>query len=305
MSASAPGAEGYIEEDVVVVGGGIIGASISYHLAARGVRALVVERSFVGCAASGKAGGFLARTWGDGSPTAQLHTLGFDMHAELAKTLGLRSYRAIPTLRVRTRPGGARNATRAVPWLDGDEVVSSSLLDADTAQVTPLELTTRLMEAAVANGARVLIGCVTGVERGPTGAISAVRLGDGTTVRCKMVVFAMGPWSVLVEDWLGLSVPLEGIRSASIVYRGTAAVTENPAALFCGEDERYGTHLEIYPRSDGELYVCGIGGSDYVSGARLRPGGDTESQERVAVDASRVSAARAVRLSLRPPLLAA
>ena len=41
------------------------------------------------------------------------------------------------------------------------------------------------------------------------------------------------------------------------------------------------------------MYVCGIGGSDYVKGARLRPGGDTESQELVSPDPKRVAAARA------------
>ena len=49
----------------------------------------------------------------------------------------------------------------------------------------------------------------------------------------------------------------------------------------------------MYPRPNGETYICGIGGSDYVSGARLRPGGDTESQELVAADPKRVAAARA------------
>ena len=41
-------------------GGGIIGASIAYHLSLRGVAAIVVEQTRVAAAASGKAGGFLA-----------------------------------------------------------------------------------------------------------------------------------------------------------------------------------------------------------------------------------------------------
>ncbi len=101
---------------------------------------------------------------------------------------------------------------------------------------------------------------------------------------------------MLAEDWLGVPVPLEGIKSASVVYTGAPlrqAVSAQPFALFCGEDARYGTHLEVYPRPNGEVYICGIGGSDYVSGARLRPGGDTESQERVGPDPKRVAAAQA------------
>ena len=39
------------------------------------------------------------RGWGDGGVTRGLHRVSFDMHAELAKTLNIESYRRIPTLR--------------------------------------------------------------------------------------------------------------------------------------------------------------------------------------------------------------
>jgi len=41
----------------------------------------------------------------------------------------------------------------------------------------------------------------------------------------------------------------------------------------------------------GELYICGCGGSDYVSGDRLRAGGDCESADKVHQDPARVQAA--------------
>jgi glycine/D-amino acid oxidase-like deaminating enzyme len=235
-----------------------------------------------------------------GSPTQALHRVSFDLHAELAERLGVTSYRRISTLSVRTRPNGARDAMPPpAAWLDGEELSSATLMDANTAQVTPLELTHALMDAALAGGATLRRGVVTGLDTeersGGERAITAVRV-DGQPLRCRRAVVAMGPWSVLAEDWLGVCVPLEGIKSASVVYRGEAlraAVLAEPFALFCGEDPRYGTHLETYPRSNGDTYICGIGGSDYVSGARLRPGGDTESQERVAPDPARVTAARA------------
>ena len=47
--------------EVVIVGGGIIGCSIAYHLSELGVASTVVESCAVASAASGKAGGFLAR----------------------------------------------------------------------------------------------------------------------------------------------------------------------------------------------------------------------------------------------------
>eukprot|EP00195_Chlamydomonas_chlamydogama_P013559 CAMPEP_0202891534 /NCGR_PEP_ID=MMETSP1392-20130828/1578_1 /ASSEMBLY_ACC=CAM_ASM_000868 /TAXON_ID=225041 /ORGANISM="Chlamydomonas chlamydogama, Strain SAG 11-48b" /LENGTH=400 /DNA_ID=CAMNT_0049575319 /DNA_START=116 /DNA_END=1318 /DNA_ORIENTATION=+ len=276
---------------VVVCGGGIIGAAIAYYLTKRGVRPIVIERSGVAAAASGKSGGFLAGGWGDGSPTQQLHRVSFKLHEGLAQELGLQSYRKIPTLRV----AGGRRTKKQLPcsWLDGS-VAAASVMDTDTAQVTPLELTTKLMEAAVQGGAQVLVDTVQGVEvvtqEDGSSRVAGLRLAAQGSLRCDQVVFAMGPWTVLVEDWLGCPVPLEGIKSTSLVFKGGDAVRAEPYALFCSEDSN-GCHLEVYPRPNGEIYICGCGGSDYVSGARLRAQGDCASPELISADPRRVAAA--------------
>ena len=49
------------QEKVVICGGGIVGASIAYHLTLKGFKPTIIERAQVASAASGKAGGFLAR----------------------------------------------------------------------------------------------------------------------------------------------------------------------------------------------------------------------------------------------------
>jgi glycine/D-amino acid oxidase-like deaminating enzyme len=53
---------------VVICGGGTIGACTAYFLSRRGIAATVIEGTGVACAASGKAGGFLALDWCAGSP---------------------------------------------------------------------------------------------------------------------------------------------------------------------------------------------------------------------------------------------
>ena len=50
---------------VVIVGGGVMGASIAYHLTLRNISPIVMERCEIACGASGKAGGFLALDWCD------------------------------------------------------------------------------------------------------------------------------------------------------------------------------------------------------------------------------------------------
>jgi len=58
---------------VVIAGGGVIGCSTAYFLAKEhGIGCTIVDRKGVAAAASGRAGGFLARDWNDGSATERL-----------------------------------------------------------------------------------------------------------------------------------------------------------------------------------------------------------------------------------------
>src|SRR5262249_34797987 len=98
---------------VIVCGAGVVGASVAYFLALRGVAVTLVERSGVACAASGKSGGFLALDWCDGSPLGPLARASFDLHARLAREIGIDyGYRRVETfmLAARERGGAARRA---------------------------------------------------------------------------------------------------------------------------------------------------------------------------------------------------
>eukprot|EP00929_Paragymnodinium_shiwhaense_P120362 TRINITY_DN92294_c0_g1_i1.p1 TRINITY_DN92294_c0_g1~~TRINITY_DN92294_c0_g1_i1.p1 ORF type:complete len:468 (+),score=104.10 TRINITY_DN92294_c0_g1_i1:93-1496(+) len=275
---------------VAVLGGGIIGVSIAYFLAKeKGREVVVIERERIAAAAGGKGGGFLAKRWGDGSPTQPLHRVSFDLHAQLAEKLGISSYRSIPVLSVTGGPGRGYSED-VCSWLDG-EVAEKRLMDTDTAQVMPAEYCSVLMAAAEEAGARVHIGKVSGLETheedsGTT--VSAVLLEDGERVECEQVVCAMGPWSVLMEEWLPQQVvPMEGVWSTSLVFKKEPGSVE-PYALFCAEDE-FGCHIEVYPRNNGEIYICGCGGSKYVQSAELKRNGP----EDITPDPQRVKAATA------------
>lgn len=115
---------------VVVCGGGVIGVCTAYFLAKKGVAVTLVEKSSIACAASGKAGGFLALDWCDGGALSNLARASFSLHRSLAQELdGPRSYgyRPLNTLSLsftesqqkQTGIAGASTNSIIPSWVDG------------------------------------------------------------------------------------------------------------------------------------------------------------------------------------------
>ncbi len=243
---------------VIVCGAGVVGASVAYFLARRGLRVTAIERTGVACAASGKSGGFLALDWCDNTVVEGLARASFALHAELARELATDyGYRRMDTYMVAAREtgqisGGHRAATP--PWIDGPAIVGGAIGTPETtAQVHPARFTEALLDAARAHGATLRLGVVEAV---------AVREGiargvvvDGETLEADAVVLAMGPWTGRVG---GVRLPrIHGLKGYSV----TLAVPDVPAhALFMDYRTADGDALEpeIIPRPDGTVYVCGM-----------------------------------------------
>ena len=251
--------------NIVICGGGVIGASVAYFLAERGIAATLVEREDVACAASGKSGGFIARDWCDGQPQAELARTSFDLHAELARTLDADyGYRRIDTLLVAgsDRGGVDRYRGMAAPdWLDGRCAVHSAIGSTrTTATIHPERFTRALVDAACARGARLVHGTVEGIALDAGGVVRGVRV-DGTEIAAGAVVIAMGPWSILAAQWLPLP-PVAGLKGYSVVLAPRAPVPAQ--ALFVEYESVSGerTSPEIVARADGEVWACGVSSDD-------------------------------------------
>ena len=242
----------------LVVGGGVIGASTAYYLAARGADVIVIEREAIACAASGKSGGFLAIDWCDGSPLMQLARRSFALHAELAEECdGEWGYRRMAAYSgiLSDSHASASRGTRS-GWLSPNISIQGRLgSTGTTAQVQPAAFTAGMMRAAERRGAELRLGNVRGLLRRGEDVVG-VDL-DGETLEGDAVVIAMGPWSMQAMQWLPLP-PVFGLKGHSLVFEtGTAIPAE---ALFLEFMETTGSILspEVFPRADGTTYVCAI-----------------------------------------------
>lgn len=72
-------------QNIVIIGAGIVGTSTAYytakHAQRNGAKVTLVEATGVACAASGKAGGFLAKDWHGAATSSEqaLPTMAYDI----------------------------------------------------------------------------------------------------------------------------------------------------------------------------------------------------------------------------------
>ena len=278
---------------VLICGGGVIGASIAYFLSCRGVAATVIERTGLACAASGKAGGFLALDWCDGTPLEALARRSFALHARLAEEIGGDwDYRRLTTYGG-SAGLGQRSKFHRIGWVSEIVAVNQRLgSTATTAQVHPERFTTAMMQAAQAQGAEFRLGRVTGVvRRSGVAAVAGVEM-DGQVVEGDAVVIALGPWSILAAEWLPLPAVF-GLKGHSLLFETGTKVP--PAALFleCREANGAVQTPELFPRTDGTTYVCAISSESPlpIDPARVTP--DPGALDRLQAMCSKLSPALA------------
>ncbi|KAM3397071.1 putative oxidoreductase TDA3 [Capsicum galapagoense] len=256
-----------------VCGGGVIGVCTAYFLSKNGAAVTLIEQSSIACAASGRAGGFLALDWCDGGPVASLARASFNLHCSLAEELnGPQSYgyRPLTTLSVSvsesslSSSSSASNQTGPGPlpsWVDGPAKSPRTIgSTSSTAQVHPQLFTKTLLSKAVNEyGVEVVIGKAERVELAE-GKTRGVVLEDGREIVADAVLLALGPWTKRFS-LLGSIFTIYGIKAHSIVLKPKEPDRITPHALFLTYYPAQGgkpMDPEVYPRPTGEVYICGM-----------------------------------------------
>ncbi|KAH7520243.1 putative oxidoreductase C1F5.03c [Ziziphus jujuba] len=301
-STSSPMNRNSHSKRVVVCGGGVIGVCTAYFLAKSGAAVTLVEKSSVACAASGKAGGFLALDWCDGGALSSLARASFNLHRSLSEELdGARSYgyRPLTTLSLTVTESHSASSGSKSPgssilpsWVDGSARTPRTIGTAETtAQVHPQLFTRTLISKAVEKyGVEVVIGKLESVEVDGD-RVNSVVLEGGRVIESDAVVLALGPWSGKFE-LLSSLFRVYGLKAHSIVLEPKESDAITPHALFLSYYHSQGgkpMDPEVYPRPNGEVYVCGMSAEAEVPDDPEQIVGDPESIRVLKSVASSVS----------------
>ncbi len=229
--------------DVIVLGGGVIGCSIAFHLARRGVPTLLVERGEPGAEASEAASGIVLPHPGDDvldrlanessrmfpSVVDELRGLGAEdpLYERTGRIDAALTEREAEELKAWV-PGHERAGIGA-RWLEAEEArrvepliapdVAGALHVPESACVSGGALARAFARAAVSLGARVRTGAGDAelVRRG--GAVVGVRTGDGEVAAAGAVVLAGGAWSARAAAGAGLDLRVEPVRGQNLRLR--------------------------------------------------------------------------------------
>ena len=144
---------------IVICGGGVIGACTALFLARRRVEVIIIERTGVANAASGRAGGFLAYDWCAGLPLDALARRSFTLHAQLPGEIkGDWGYRRMSAYAGFVFPEADLRGRipSKLGWLsDGVTITTRLGTPETTAIVHPALFTKAVMQAAQEHGARL------------------------------------------------------------------------------------------------------------------------------------------------------
>jgi sarcosine oxidase, subunit beta len=221
--------------EIVIIGGGIVGSSIAYHLTAAGCRdVLVIEReTYQGKGSTGKSmGGVRAQFSSAPNIHMSLYSIAFfrsfeeivghpsgykpqgylfvatrESHLEyLRKNQELQISLGLKSVQMLTR----EEIVRVLPQIRADDVVGGSFCATD-GFVDPYSVMVGFISAATKNGARLCRDAeVIGIELDTQG-IAGVKTTKGT-IATRTVVNAAGPWAAQVARLAGVDLPVEPLR---------------------------------------------------------------------------------------------
>ena len=256
--------------DVIIIGAGVHGTSLAFHLVQRGVKATVLEKNFVAAGATGRSSG-LVRMHYDTEVDSRLAWESFKYFRNWKEMVGgdsgftrtgfiqivAREYAQTMRLNMemQQRVGipafiiTANDVKHLAPSFATDDF-DIAAYEPESGYAMPSDTANALMNAARTKGARLVQncpvtgiqvsgGCVTGVET-PQGVFSA-----------PVVVNAAGAWAGQINKLAGLDLPYD-------TWRHDTMFVVRPAEIGPSHPTVIDFPKELYFRPEGGLTLVGL-----------------------------------------------
>ncbi len=246
--------------DLVVIGGGIVGAATAFYAARAGFRPVIVEARPALCTLTTPASTGAFRLQFSTEEELRLVEESVELFQNFAEITGQSSYgagvRAQGYLWLTTTPERAAEQRRLVAMQHGWGVTDIELLPGDEVRrrfpyVAPEVVQARYragdgfidtravtMGLAAASGAAVVTGCRAEGFEIEAGRLTGVRTSLGPIATDRAVI-ACGPLSGEVAGWAGIRLPIETVRRQKLVMPDVPQV---PASAPMTIDEDTGAH---------------------------------------------------------------
>ncbi|MFZ0324471.1 MAG: FAD-dependent oxidoreductase [Actinomycetes bacterium] len=237
---------------VVIVGGGIIGCSIAYHLTRRGITDVVLlEQGTLTSGTTWHAAGLVSQLKSTHSLT-KLATYSARLFEELedetGQVTGYRTPGSISVadngerweeiLRGATMAEGVGVETQVVdlaeaaerwPLMRTDDLVGALFIPRD-GQTSPVDTTIALAKGAKSRGARIIENVAVTRLRARNGAVTGVETELGA-IDAEIVVLATGMWTRHLAAQIGVNVPLQACEHFYIVTEPIDGITSGLPTL--------------------------------------------------------------------------
>src|SRR5437870_402225 len=251
--------------DAVVVGGGCMGTSIAWHLARRGVRVVVLERTHLAAGATGHSGALVRqryearlgirlareslaffqrfeketnfscdfRTTGFLSGTRERDLPAFDALLEVLRSEGVRAERLTPS-----------DAKAMEPQLEVSDY-AALVHDPDAGYADPIATANGFAAAAAVEGAKVFGDRTVASIATRSGRVTGVKIRGEGLLASERVVVAAGNWTRDLVATVGPRLPIRYVRGEVALFRRPFDFGPPPRIHF----DFYGN---TYSRPEGE-----------------------------------------------------
>ncbi len=256
--------------DVIIIGAGVHGASLAFHLARGGMKPVILEKKFVGAGATGRSSGLVRmhydvrqdtelawvsfqyfRDWkervgGDCgfTRTGFIQLVAPEDGAALRANVAMQQALGVPAILI-----DAGDVRRLAPTFATDDITVAAY-EPDSGYAMPSDTAAAFMNAAREKGARLVQDAEVSSITVQGGKVAAVEAG-GTKFSAPVVVNAAGAWAANINRMVGLDLPYD-------TWRHDTMFVARPRPLALGHPAVIDFPNEMYFRPEGNLTLVGL-----------------------------------------------